>query len=195
MASGMDATATTVRFLQDENQRLQDSNEELREENTTLRECLKSVRGLQQVIANLNTREQLQPLLDRILYEALRVVDAADGSLVLVDHETEELVFVLVRGALKEKLQGHRMSLDTGIAGWVATHREPVISNETDQDDRFSATIDRTFQFRTQSLACVPLISRGLVLGVIEVINKFSGHPFDSRDMDMLMTLAPIAAT
>ena len=87
------------------------------------------------------------------------------------------------------------MSLDTGIAGWVATHREPVIANEIDRDDRFSASVDLKFQFRTQSLACVPLISRGLILGVIEVVNKFSGHPFDERDMDLLTTLAPIAAT
>jgi GAF domain-containing protein len=87
------------------------------------------------------------------------------------------------------------MPVDTGIAGWVVAHREPVIANEIDQDERFSAAVDRMFQFRTQSLACVPLISRSLVLGVIEVVNKFSGQPFDERDMDMLMTLAPIAAT
>lgn len=195
MTGGMDTTATTIRFLQDENQRLQDLNEELSEENTLLRECLKSVRGLQQVIANLNTREELQPLLDRIMYEALRIVDATDGSLILVDHEAKELVFVLVRGALKDRLEGHRMPLDTGIAGWVVNQREPVTANDIDQDERFSSSIDRLFQFRTQSLACVPLMSRGLVLGVIEVINKFSGRPFDSRDMEMLMTLAPIAAT
>jgi GAF domain-containing protein len=191
----MNTTASTVRFLQDENQRISALNEALRDENVALRECLKSVRGLQQVIANLNTKEQLQPLLRRIMYEALRVVDAADGSLLLIDHEAQEFVFVLVRGALKEQLQGHRMPLDTGIAGWAAAHREPVIANEIDQDERFSSSIDRAFQFRTQSLACVPLISRGLVLGVIEVVNKFSGRPFDDRDMEMLMTLAPIAAT
>ncbi len=195
MADGIGAVSTTLRFLQDENQRLQQDNQELDEENAALRGCLKSVRGLQQVIANLDTREQLQPLLDRIMYEALRVVDAADGSLILLDPDTDELVFVLVRGVLAAKLQGHRMRREQGIAGWVVEHREPVIANDIVQDERFSSTVDSTFQFRTQSLACVPLISRGIMLGVIEVVNKFSGQPFDARDLEMLTTLAPIAAT
>ncbi len=186
--------SSTLRFLQEENQRLLAENKDIRDEVTALRECLKSVRGLQQVVANLDMRVELQPLLDRILYEALRVVDAADGSLILIDHETGELVFVLVRGALQGILQGQRMPQDTGIAGWVAQYREPVIANDIAHDERFSAWVDNQFQFRTQSLVCVPLISRGQILGVIEVVNKFSGQPFNEHDLDMLMTLAPIAA-
>jgi GAF domain-containing protein len=77
----------------------------------------------------------------------------------------------------------------------VATHQEPVVANDISQDDRFSPEVDRMFHFRTQSLTCVPLVSRGKVLGVIEVVNKFSGRPFDDRDVEMLTMLAPIAAT
>lgn len=194
MQSGT-GTVATLRFLQEENQRLRKINDELQEEMSSLKECLKSVRGLQQVIANLDTRVDLQPLLDRIMYEALRVVDAADGSLILIDEETHELVFVLVRGGLQDQLQGHRMPLNTGLAGWVVSNKEPVIANDVSHDDRFSSTVDRQFQFRTQSLVGVPLISRGQALGVIEVVNKFSGQPFDIRDVEMLTTLAPIAAT
>jgi len=189
------ANINTLRFLQEENQRLRAVNEELNEELSSLRNVLKSVRGLQQVIANLDTRVELQPLLDRILYEALRVVDAADGSLILLDEETKELVFVLVRGTLAEVLQRHRMPADTGVAGWVMTNKEPAIINNAQQDERFYAAVDAQFQFHTESLACVPLISRGRALGVIEVVNKFSGQPFNEHDLEMLTLLAPIAAT
>ena len=185
----------TVRFLQEENQRLREAHAELHEEVASLRQGLKSIRGLLQVVANLDTRIELQPLLDRIMYEMLRVVDAADGSLILVDQETQEFVFVLVRGALQDNLQGYRMSVETGIAGWVFAHREPVIANDIAQDDRFSPAVDEVFHFRTQSLVCVPLLSRGQVLGVIEVVNKFSGQPFHEKDVEMLTTLASIAAT
>lgn len=195
MESQLGTATSTVRFLQEENQRLQEANDTLREENASLRKCLKSLRGVQQFIASLDTREQLQPLLDRIMYEALRIVDATDGSLILLDHDTSEMAFVLVRGTLREKLQGHRMPAGTGIAGWVATHREPVIANDIQKDERFSAQIDSLFQFRTTSLMCVPLLSRRQILGVIEVVNKFSGLPFDDKDLEMLMVLAPLAAT
>jgi len=186
--------AATVRFLQEENQRLGEAYEELREEVASLREGLKSIRGLLQAIANLDTRMELQPLLDRAMYEMLRAVDAADGSLILVDRGTQELVFVLVRGALQDRLQGYRMPVGMGIAGWVLAHREPVNANDIAQDERFSSVVDNAFQFRTQSLACVPLLSRGQALGVIEVINKFSGQPFDAKDLEMLTMLASIMA-
>jgi GAF domain-containing protein len=129
------------------------------------------------------------------VYEAVRIVDGVDGSLLLIDEATQELVFVVVRGVLQEQLQGYRMPLDTGIAGWAITHREPVIENDVSQNDRFSSIVDATFQFRTQSLMCVPLISRNSVLGVIEVVNNFSNRPFDERDLEVLLTLAPLAAT
>lgn len=188
------SSTNTLRFLQEENQRLRTVNQELSEELSDLRNVLKSLRGLQQVIANLDMRVELQPLLDRILYEALRVVDAADGSLILLDPETNELVFVLVRGQLSDVLQGHRMPADTGVAGWVMANKEPAIVNNVQQDERFYAAVDAQFQFHTESLACVPLISRGRALGVIEVVNKFSGRPFDDHDLEMLTLLAPIAA-
>ncbi len=191
---GLSSTTTTLRFLQEENQRLRTTNERLSEEVSGLNNVLKSLRGLQQVISHLDMRVELQPLLDRILYEALRVVDAADGSLMLFDEEKNELVFVLVRGSLAETLQGHRMPADTGVAGWVMKRQEPVIANNVQQDDRFYAAVDMLFHFRTESLACVPLVSRGRTLGVVEVVNKFSRQPFDEQDLEMLMLLAPIAA-
>ncbi|MBN1935125.1 MAG: GAF domain-containing protein [Anaerolineae bacterium] len=192
---GLTGTSTTLRFLQEENQRLRAANDQLSEEMSGIKDVLKSLRGLQQVISHLDTRVELQPLLDRILYEALCVVDAADGSLILFDGDTNELVFVLVRGHLAETLQGHRMPADTGVAGWVMAHGEPVIANNVQQDERFYAAVDMLFHFRTESLAGVPLISRGRVLGVIEMVNKFSGHPFSDKDLEVLMLLAPIAAT
>jgi len=195
MESRMGRMTTTVRFLQEENQRLSEINEELQEENSYLHGCLKSIRGLHRAVSKLNTGEGLQRLLNRIIYEAVRIVDGVDGSLILTDEPTQELVFVVVKGKLQEELQGYRMPLDTGIAGWVVTHREPVIENDVTRNERFSSLVDTKFRFRTQSLMCVPLISRDKVLGVVEVVNNFSGRPFNKRDLDTLLMLAPIAAT
>lgn len=195
MAGEMGGMTKTVRFLQEENQRLLELNEELREENSYLRECLKSIMGLQRVVTGLDVQAELESLLNRIIYEAVRLVDAVDGSLLLIDEERKELVFAAVRSDLQEMLQGFRIPLDTGIAGWVASQREAVIANDVSQDERFSTMVDSTIQFRTQSLLCVPLLSRRKVLGVIELVNNFSGRPFEQRDLDMVLTLAPIAAT
>lgn len=194
MGSGTGGLANTVRFLQEENQRLRELNEDLQEENAYLGEFFRSIQGLQRGMAALDPRAELRPLLDRIIYEALRLVDAADGSLSLIDEETQEIVFVVVRGVLQEKLEGHRMALGTGIVGWVATHRESAIANDIDQDERFSPDVDTRFHFRTRSVIAVPLISRGKILGVMEVVNKFSEVPFNETDREVLSAFSLIAA-
>ena len=59
-------------------------------------------------------------LLDDLLAAALAVVDASDGSLLLLDEDTEELVFAVVRGSARNQLTGFRLPPGKGIAGWVA---------------------------------------------------------------------------
>jgi GAF domain-containing protein len=186
---------TTVRFLQEENQRLLERNEELSEDNLYLRGTIKSLKGLMSAVAKLDVEEDLNRLLNRIVYEAVRIVDAVDGSLLLVDEEKRELAFVAVRSDMRDQLLGHRISVDTGIAGWVVRHQEPVIANDVRQDDRFSSSVDTKLQFTTQSLLAVPLISRKKTLGVIELVNKYSHEPFNERDVETLSLLAPLAAT
>jgi GAF domain-containing protein len=191
----MKRTPSTVRFLQEENQRLIERNEELEEELSLLRATLKSLKGLLGTVVRYNPESDLRRLLHRIVYEAVRIVDAMDGSLLLLDQPAHELVFVVVRSELSQQMEGYRMPADTGIAGWVVTHQEPAIVNDVYQDKRFSSSVDKTFQFKTQSLLAVPLISRGKILGVIELVNKFSEEPFDDRDVETMSLLAPIAAT
>jgi GAF domain-containing protein len=87
------------------------------------------------------------------------------------------------------------MPADEGIAGWVATHQEPQIVNNVRTDTRFFSDVDDRFQFQTYSLLAVPMVLSGKVLGVIEVLNKFSKQDFVEADVDLLSTLAYIAAT
>ena len=186
--------SSTVRFLQEENQRLLDRTQELGEENEHMRVILKSLRGLLGTVAKVGSDMDLNSLLNRIVYEAVRIVDAVEGSLLLLDEEQQQLVFVASRSEMNDQLVGFRIPTSTGIAGWVVTHQEPVIANDVTQDERFSASVDKRLQFKTQSLLAVPLISRGRPLGVIELVNKFSDQRFDDEDVETVSTLAPIAA-
>ena len=186
--------SSTVRFLQEENQRLLDRTQELEEENEHMRVILKSLVGLLGTVAKVGSDMDLNSLLNRIVYEAVRIVDAVEGSLLLLDEEQQQLVFVASRSKMKDQLIGFRIPISTGIAGWVVTHQEPVIANDVMQDERFSASVDKRLQFKTQSLLAVPLISRGRPLGVIELVNKFSDQRFDDEDVETVSTLAPIAA-
>jgi sigma-B regulation protein RsbU (phosphoserine phosphatase) len=173
---------------------IQQENAELREEVAYLRDYVSSLQELQRAAQRLLSEKDIMTLLDKTLYYALTVLDAQDGALLVRDEETNELVFVLVQGRVREALPGYRIASNEGIAGWVAENREPVIVNNVRGDPRFSPRVDQSFEFETRKLVCVPLIARDKVLGVIEVLNKSGGQDFAEADMNLLSLLALIAA-
>jgi GAF domain-containing protein len=187
-------TTQTLRLLQRENADLKDENERLQEEVLALREYLRGLQALQQDAQAITSAQDLELFVGKVLYTAMKAMDAADGSLLLVDYDTDELVFAVVKGTLQSKLRGYRISKTTGVAGWVATHAEPLIVDRPWLDDRFYSRVDETFGFKTISLLCVPLLSQEKVIGVIEVLNKFSQQAFNEIDLDLLTILAHIAA-
>ena len=188
-------STATVRFLQQENHRLAEENATLREENQALRHYVGSLKELHWATQEIVSEENLFSLLDKILHSAMVVVGAEDGSLLLLDEETNELVFVLVHGDIRHELRGYRISGEAGIAGWIVSHRESLIINNPAQDWRFSHQVDTTFGFSTRSLIGVPMIARGKIIGVIELLNKHDNEEFTETDLTLLSILGQSAAT
>lgn len=187
-------STATLRFLQQENQRLVEENQALREENGALRHYVGSLKELYWATQEIVSEENLFSLLDKILHSAMTVVGAEDGSLLLLDEETNELVFVLVHGDIRNELRGYRIPSDKGIAGWMVSHREPLIINNPALDWRFSQQVDSTFGFSTRSLIGTPISARGKMIGVIELLNKRNNEEFTETDLTLLLILGQNAA-
>jgi sigma-B regulation protein RsbU (phosphoserine phosphatase) len=185
----------TLRFLQQENTRLREENDTLREENRALHRYMDALEDLYWAAQQITSEENLIKLLDQILHHAMVVLRAEDGSLLLLDEDKYELVFAVVHGDIRGELRGYRIGGDIGIAGWVATEGEPLIVDNPRQDWRFSPQIDEAFGFVTRSIVCVPMITRGKLVGVIELLNKYDGNKFIETDATLLSILAHVAAT
>lgn len=184
----------TMRFLQQENARLQQQVKQLEDERHQLQIYLDALAGLEVAAEQLTSEKDLFVLLDKILYFALTMIDAGEGSIVLIDEETDELVFSVVRGQIQGSLINYRMPRDEGITGWVVTQGTPAIINKVKQDPRFSSNVDRIFGFDTRSMLCVPLKVGEHKLGAVSIINKHSGDDFSSTDQALLSALAWIAS-
>lgn len=189
------STPQLIRFLQQENSRLKEDNDTLREENQTMRRYMEALSELHQATKQISTEENLFDLLNEILANAMVVLQAEGGSLALLDEDTDELVFVVVHGAISDQLQNYRLSRNDGIAGWVATHQEPLIVNHPRQDQRFSPEVDKTFNFLTRSILCVPLISGSKLVGIIQLLNRQDDELFNQTDVVLLSILSHMAAT
>lgn len=109
------------------------------------------------------------------------------GSLALL--KDSELEFSVAFGIDITKLQLFRLKLGQGIAGAVASRGEAIVENDTLDSTHFFSEVDNTTGFRTRSILCVPMISKGKVIGVIEVLNKKEGG-FTSDDKDLLQSIA-----
>ncbi len=187
--------AKLVRFLRQEYSRLQDENNLLLDEVYALRRYITALQDLQGTVQRFAPEQDILDLLGETLACAMVLLDTNDGSLMLVDEETDELVFVLVHGTVGQALVGQRFDRRKGIAGWAAEHAEPVIVDNVNTDVRFFAEMDERVGFETRSLLAVPLIARGQVLGVVEVINKQTGKEFTEADASLLSILATLAAS
>lgn len=125
---------------------------------------------------------------------ATNVVEAAAASLMLLDEANQELVFEVTHGARGRELTKQRIPLDEGIAGWVVLNNQPVLVNNVRTDPRFSYRVDARTGFLTQSIAAVPLTIKGKTIGVLEVLNKYSGTGFVQEDLRVLSSIAAHAA-
>ncbi len=140
----------------------------------------------------LISERDLDTLLQKILQEASRVVDADRGSLFLVDRETGELWAKIAQGIGGDR--EIRIPAGVGIAGHVAKTGETVKLRNAYDDPRFNPSVDRATGYQTRSLMAVPMVDmHGQIVGVIQVLNKKRGR-FTQDDADVLVALGGQAA-
>ncbi|MBU0490694.1 MAG: GAF domain-containing sensor histidine kinase [Chloroflexi bacterium] len=137
---------------------------------------------------------ELHTLLNEIMRLTSEVMEAEASSLWLIDEKAQELVFEYAHGGQREALRQYRMPMDQGIAGWVATHNEPVLSNNVSQDERFNQRVDVRTGYLTHSILCVPLRIKGKAIGVLQVLNRLDDEGFTESDLNLLNILAAEAA-
>ncbi len=154
-------------------------------------QILKSIYEIGKLLTSTLESEKVLQLITEKVGELL---SAKNWSLLFVDEEREELYFGIVVGEGSEKLKGKRLKLSEGIAGWVATHKKPILIPDVTKDPRFFPGMDKISGFKTESIICAPLMSRGKVLGVIELINKKIGDEFTEADLESLVHLADFIA-
>jgi diguanylate cyclase (GGDEF)-like protein len=136
----------------------------------------------------------IRGILDRVMEHIGSFFGPLNCSVLLVDAARGDLVFARVAGHAAETLEGKRVPLGEGVAGWVAQRGTSAIIEKPAGDPRWSDRIDVLTGFKTDSIVAVPLRSGDKVFGVIELLNRLDGRPFSAYDMRVLSTIADFAA-
>ena len=136
----------------------------------------------------------MESLLTAILARIQAIIPARNWSLLLIDPVTQELYFAVVVGVAPEAVKDIRLRRGEGIAGAVALTGEPIFIPNVDQDPRFSGRVDATTGFDTRSIIALPLLVRGEVIGVFEVVNVEDEKYFREKYLPHLAILADYVA-
>jgi signal transduction histidine kinase len=130
----------------------------------------------------------LEVALENAMRHAQALLQVEACVLFLLDEAGEELVLKASGGA-QLRIRGVAIRLEEGIAGWVARSHQPLIVNDVRSNPLYHSSIDGQTGLLTTSVLCVPLETRGEVLGVIEAINHPHGA-FTESDQQVLMSVA-----
>ena len=128
----------------------------------------------------------LRRVLSLALTKAEEFCRAETSSIWELDEATDELFFRVVRGRAAPEIENLRIPVGHGIVGAVAASGCAETINDVASDPRWSG--DASEQFDTRAILAVPLIARGKVIGVLQLLNPVGQDVFsegDSRRMQL----------
>jgi GAF domain-containing protein len=142
----------------------------------------------------VGSEASFRALLGAIVEVARQIFGARASSILLLDEETEELVFEAVVGEGEEDLLGVRFPAGKGIAGWVLATRTPLVIEDVQQDPRFATDVAEGTGYVPSGLMAAPLLHEERALGVLEVLDRPGDSLFSLQEMELLGLFAHQAA-
>ncbi len=141
---------------------------------------------LQQIAKELGHIETPEVLYRKILNAALQELEAERGAILVSEKEGELKSVLAMEG---QEVQGEaEFSIHRGVIRTVEKEHVSVLTEDASLDHRF---IDKdSSTHRVFSVMCVPLLSKGKLLGAVYLDRVHSAQPFKKTDLSFLSLLA-----
>jgi putative nucleotidyltransferase with HDIG domain len=134
----------------------------------------------------------LRRVLSLALEQAERICAAETSSIWEVDAEQGDLFFRVVRGTAAPEIGNLRVPVGEGIVGAVAASGRAELIHDVAADSRWHGDTSRSFG--TRAILAVPLVSRGRVIGVLQLLNPVGRERFSEDDLRRMRLFAgPLA--
>lgn len=142
----------------------------------------------------------MDTLVIKVIDFAQHLVQADRASLFLLDSKTNELYARIFDFGYSEsdetgnqikKPQGRdvRFPVGIGIAGYVAKTGQLLNISDAYADPRFNRSVDQITGYKTKSILCMPIfLSPGIVIGVVQMVNKKTGTFTKVKSINMPIT-------
>ncbi|MBF0424142.1 MAG: GAF domain-containing protein, partial [Magnetococcales bacterium] len=136
-----------------------------------------------EMVSDITSEIEIDSLLQKVIREATRLLQADRGTLFLNDEKTGEL---FSRVAMGGSIGEIRLPNHVGIAGAVFTSGETINIPYAYADLRFNPAFDKKTGYFTRSIICIPVTNKeGRTIGVTQMLNK-RGGAFTQEDESRL---------
>ena len=137
-------------------------------------------------LSHLGAHDLLTTLLSRVR----EILNADTAAVLLLDSSGRQLIATAASGLEEEVSQGVQIPVGRGFAGRIAAERQPVILDHVDHGNVLNPLL---LDKGIRSLAGVPLLVHGAVLGVLHV-GTVHNRVFTADDAALLQLAADRAA-
>lgn len=131
-----------------------------------------------------------EAILRSIVDAAAILIRAEAASIALLDPASGRLVFRVAAGEHGQGVVGLVVEPGEGVAGYVFASGQPLAIGETTVDPRFQRDAAERTGYVPRSLLAVPLADETGTIGVLEVLDRSDGAPFDLADLEAAAVFA-----
>jgi HD-GYP domain-containing protein (c-di-GMP phosphodiesterase class II) len=149
---------------------------------------------LDKICRNERSIKPQLPVISGITQMTRYALNASASSLLLMDRDNTTLIYKFADGPLGKQFTRLQAAGQLGIAGWVMRTGQHLIIKNVSEDARFNKSKGEITGLETRSVICAPLVVQGVVIGVIEALNKLDGNDFSEHDLATLDGLVSTAA-
>lgn len=146
---------------------------------------------LYQVSMFINSTLEFHQALDNAMDAIMEVTKAQRGFLMIHDEQTNTLKVLVARGINGEDIETEGYS--TTIVSRVVESREPLLTNNAEYDNRFSAG-QSIIMRGLRAILCAPMLVQDRLIGVVYVDTSMKAGVFRPTDMALLSAVSGMAA-
>ncbi|MBP7690969.1 MAG: GAF domain-containing protein, partial [Anaerolineales bacterium] len=148
------------------------------------------VETLLQITTELSSSLDLDRVLARALQLVTEAVNATQGSIFVIDLQTDQLMYRAALGSPKTVPPGGEpvpFRRGEGLVGWVIQNRQPVVINNLDADTRWKKLPEQNTTHK--SALAVPLMANEDVLGALLLFSPLY-NAFDEEQLRLVAAAA-----
>ncbi|MCP4725096.1 MAG: SpoIIE family protein phosphatase [bacterium] len=166
------------------------NEEALQKENLHLRRAVDELAFLNELSAAIGSSFNSGEIMKTIIKKSVRSIKAEQGAIILVTEDDTSNVQTLVRTVVSSA--DHKpFSLNQNLIGWMHINKKPLKIADPENDSRFSGI---EWDISMSSIACVPLLVKSKLIGILATFNKKTEKEFSDDDVRLLTIIAAQSA-